>query len=37
VKYVAQCDHKGTPMKDLEKALDYLNYEISRRRSNGEQ
>jgi hypothetical protein len=37
VKYVARCDHKGTPLKDLEKALDYLNYEITARRANGEQ
>jgi hypothetical protein len=37
VKYVARCDHKGTPLKDLEKALDYLKYEIEIRRANGEQ
>lgn len=37
VKYVVRCDHKGTPLKDLEKALDYLKYEIDVRRANGEQ
>jgi hypothetical protein len=37
VKYVARCNHKGTPLKDLEKALDYLKYEIDVRRANGEQ
>lgn len=37
VKYVARCNHKGAPLKDLEKALDYLKYEIDVRRANGEQ
>lgn len=31
VKYVARCDHKGTPIRDLKKAADYLRIEIERR------
>ena len=31
VKYVARCDHKGTPLEDLRKAAWYLNREIEHR------
>jgi len=31
VKYIARCDHKGTPLEDLAKARWYLDREIWRR------
>jgi len=32
LKYVARCDLKGSPIEDLEKAMDYLGREIQRRK-----
>ena len=32
IKYVCRADYKGTPMQDLEKAKEYLEYEIKRRK-----
>ena len=29
VKYIARAEHKGTPLKDLKKALWYVNREIA--------
>lgn len=34
LKYIARCDHKGSPVEDLEKAAWYLNREIERRRQD---
>lgn len=34
VKYVTRCDHKGTPIEDLQKARQYLDREIQRRQNN---
>jgi len=31
VKYILRADHKGSPIEDLQKAIWYLNREISRR------
>lgn len=31
IKYVARCDRKGTPLEDLYKARQYLQWEIDRR------
>jgi hypothetical protein len=31
VKYILRADHKGNPIEDLQKAIWYLNREISRR------
>ena len=31
VKYVTRCDHKGSPIEDLQKARQYLDREIQRR------
>ena len=28
VKYVTRCDHKGTKRADLQKAIDYINFEL---------
>ena len=28
VKYITRCNHKGTKLEDLKKAIDYLNFEI---------
>ena len=35
VKYVCRCDYKGTPMEDLEKAKNYIEMEIKRRKKSG--
>lgn len=34
VKYVTRCDHKGTPIEDLQKARQYLDREIQRRQKD---
>ena len=34
VKYVTRCDHKGTPIEDLQKARQYLDREIQRRQDD---
>lgn len=31
VKYILRCDHKGKPVEDLQKAIWYLQREITRR------
>jgi hypothetical protein len=31
LKYVIRCDHKGKPVEDLQKAIWYIQREISRR------
>ena len=28
VKYVTRCNHKGTKREDLQKAIDYINFEL---------
>lgn len=28
VKYISRCDYKGTKRKDLEKAIDYIRFEL---------
>jgi hypothetical protein len=33
IKYVARADHKGTPIEDLEKAQQYLSFEIAARKA----
>jgi len=30
VKYITRCNHKGTKLEDLKKAIDYLNFEIEK-------
>lgn len=32
LKYIARCDHKGTPLEDLEKARWYIEREIQQRK-----
>ncbi len=34
VKYIGRCEHKGEPLKDLEKAKWYLEREIERRKAD---
>jgi len=34
VKYVTRCDHKGSPIEDLQKARQYLDREIQRRQND---
>lgn len=33
IKYVGRCDHKGTPILDLEKAHFYLEFELEKRKA----
>ena len=28
IKYITRCNHKGTKKEDLQKAIDYLNFEL---------
>ena len=35
VKYICRCDHKGKPIEDLEKAIQYIQFEIEQRRAKG--
>lgn len=30
IKYVVRCNHKGTKREDLQKAIDYINFELER-------
>ena len=32
LKYITRCNHKGNKIKDLEKAIEYLQFEIERER-----
>lgn len=36
IKYILRCEHKGTPITDLEKARWYLDREIAARKSGTE-
>jgi hypothetical protein len=35
VKYLLRCDHKGSAIEDMEKAVWYITREIQRRKSQG--
>lgn len=30
IKYITRCNHKGTKKEDLQKAIDYINFELER-------
>ena len=30
IKYITRCNHKGTKQEDLQKAIDYINFELEK-------
>ena len=34
LKYIARCDHKENPIQDLKKAIQYIRFEINRRKGS---
>ena len=34
VKYITRCNHKGSKLIDIQKAIDYLNFELERQEAN---
>lgn len=30
IKYITRCNHKGTKREDLQKAIDYINFELEK-------